>query len=68
MSVTAKAMLASAIPLDTIRRLLLENVPLLRNSADLLMEFELPSSNVWLVLPPAQILELSRRRVQFSRP
>lgn len=36
MSVTAKTMLASAIPPDTISWLLPENVPLLRNSVDLL--------------------------------
>lgn len=53
MSETAKAMLASAIPPDTTSRLPPENVRLLRNPADLLMEFELYPPTVWLVLPPA---------------
>lgn len=52
MSVTAKTMLASAIPPDTISWLLPENVPLLRNSVDLLIEFELHPPTVWLILPP----------------
>ena len=53
MSDTAEAMLASAIPPDTTSRLPLENVGLLRNPADLLMEFELHPPTVWLILPPA---------------
>lgn len=52
MSDTAKAMLASAIPPDTTSRLPLENVRLLRNLADLLMEFELHPPTGWSSLLP----------------